>query len=142
VSRGGLPLRKREAMVAPGWVWGGFVGDIFQEVDEEVRRDSLLRLWKRYQNYVLAGAAVIVLATAGGTYWRYYDLQQRQAEGGRYAGALDLARSGKYAEAATALGSVESGGHAGRALIARFEAAALQPRAGNGAAGAAPRGRS
>jgi hypothetical protein len=117
--------------------WSACVSDIFREVDEDLRRDSMLKLWQRYQNYIIGAAVLVVLATAGVTYWRYHDLQQRQAEGGRYAGALDLARGGKFAEAATELGSVESDAHAGRALIARFEAAALQTRAGKDAAAVA-----
>jgi len=104
------------------------VSDIFQEIDEELRRDSFLKLWKRYQNYVIGLAVLIVAATAGVNYWRYLDLQQRQAEGTSYAAALDQARDGKYAEAADALTKLASGAHAGRALVARFEAAALKAR--------------
>ncbi len=30
------------------------MSDIFQEVDEEVRRDKALEFWTKYQNYLLA----------------------------------------------------------------------------------------
>ncbi len=110
------------------------MSDIFEEVDEDLRHDKWLKLWKQYQNYVLGLAALIVLATAGVTYWRHYDQQQREAEGLRYALALDDARAGKFADAADALNSLASGAHAGRALVARFEAAALRARAGDQAA--------
>ena len=33
--------------------------DIFQEVDEEVRRDKAAEFWKKYQNLILAGAVLI-----------------------------------------------------------------------------------
>ena len=46
------------------------MADIFQEVDEEVRREQLKKLWERYQNYVIAVAVVILLAVGG---WRAYD---------------------------------------------------------------------
>ncbi|HLJ20000.1 MAG TPA: tetratricopeptide repeat protein [Stellaceae bacterium] len=110
------------------------MSDIFQEVDEELRHDKWLQLWKRYQNYVIGLAALIVVATAAVTYWLYYDQQQREAEGLRYALALDDARSGKLADAANALNTLAASAHAGRALVARFEAAALQMRAGDQAA--------
>jgi hypothetical protein len=110
------------------------VSDIFQEVDEELRHDKWLQLWKQYQNYVIGLAALIVVMTAAVTYWRYYDLQQREAEGLRYTLALDDARAGKPAEAADALSALAGSAHAGRATIARFEAAALRARAGDQAA--------
>ena len=36
------------------------MSDIFQEVDEELRRDTALKLWKRYQGYAIAAAVVMV----------------------------------------------------------------------------------
>ncbi|HKX10546.1 MAG TPA: hypothetical protein VJN67_20270 [Stellaceae bacterium] len=67
------------------------MSDIFQEVDEELRHDKWLQLWKQYQNYIIGVAVLIVVATAVVTYWKYYDQQQREAEGLRYALALDVA---------------------------------------------------
>jgi hypothetical protein len=110
------------------------VSDIFQEVDEDLRHDKWLKLWKQYQNYVIGLAALIVIATSAVTYWRHYDQQQREAEGLRYALALDDARGGKFADAADALNALAGSAHAGRAIVARFEAAALRARAGDEAA--------
>src|SRR5258705_10124794 len=42
----------------------GFVSDIFTEVDEEVRREQLKKLWERYGNYVVA-AVILVIAAVG-----------------------------------------------------------------------------
>jgi hypothetical protein len=110
------------------------LSDIFQEVDEDLRHDKWLKLWKQYQNYVIALAALIIVATAGFTYWRHYDQQQREAEGLRYALALDDAHAGRFAQAAEALSSLATSAHTGRALVARLEAAALRARAGDEAA--------
>ncbi len=107
------------------------MSDIFQEVEEELRRDQWLKLWKRYGRYIIAMAVLTVIATGAVVGWRQYQQQQRQAEGVRYAAALDLARAGNPAEAADALSTLARDAHAGRALIARFEAAALRARAGN-----------
>ena len=41
------------------------MSDIFQEVDEEVRREQLQKLWERYQNVVYAGI-FLILAGVGG----------------------------------------------------------------------------
>ena len=121
-------------MVAAVLGRGCALSDIFQEVDEDLRHDKWLRLWKQYQNYVIGLAALIIVATAGVTYWRHYDQQQREAEGLRYSLALDDARAGKLAEAADALNSLAASAHGGRAVVARLEAAALRARAGDEAA--------
>jgi hypothetical protein len=121
-------------MVAPVLVRGCALSDIFQEVDEDLRHDKWLRLWKQYHNYMIGLAALIIVATAGVTYWRHHDQQQREAEGLRSALALDDARAGKLAEAADALNSLATSAHAGRAVVARLEAAALRARAGDEAA--------
>ena len=53
------------------------MSDIFQEVDEEVRRDKAAEFWKKYQNLIIGAAVLIVLATAG---YRYYDNRRLAAE--------------------------------------------------------------
>lgn len=113
------------------------MSDIFQEVDEELRRDTALKLWKRYQGYVIAAAVVMVAASGGYSWWRYHDAQQRQAEEVAFAAALDLAHAGKNAEAADAMTALVPQAHAGRAVLERFEAAALRARAGDAAAAVA-----
>ena len=50
-----------------GWGRGSFVSDIFTEVDEEVRREQLKKLWDKYGNYAVAAAVLLVLAIGG---WR------------------------------------------------------------------------
>ena len=37
-----------------------FVADIFNEVDEEVRRERLQKLWERYSIYIVVAAVLIV----------------------------------------------------------------------------------
>jgi hypothetical protein len=78
------------------------VSDIFQEVDEEVRREQFQKLWKRYQGYVIAAAVLIVLGVAG---WRAYDWWEtkKAAEAGAaFEAAIALSDQGKHAEAETA----------------------------------------
>ena len=79
---------------------GAFVSDIFREIDEELRRDNLLKLWSRYGRYIVA-LAVLVLVIAGGIVaWRDHQLSERRAQSMRYSSALSLVREGKDADAA------------------------------------------
>jgi len=107
------------------------LSDIFREIDEELRRDSLAQLWKKYGNYVIGIAVLIVIATAAIVGWRAYQEKQRETQGGEYASALDLARQGKDADAAAAFASLAQKADAGRAVLARFEEAASKVNAGD-----------
>ena len=106
------------------------MSDIFREIDEELRRDNLLKLWSRYGRYVM-GLAVAILIVAGGIMaWRDHQLSERRAQSTRYAAALSLAREGKDAEAAKVFAAIaqEGGGYAD---LASFEAAELLAKSGD-----------
>ena len=82
------------------------MSDIFQEVDEEVRREQFQKLWQRYQAYIIAAAVLIVLAVAG---WRTYDWwETRQAAeaGAAFEAAIALSEQGKHAEAEAAFSKI------------------------------------
>ena len=49
------------------------MADIFREVEEELRRDRAEELWKKYGRYVIALAALVILAVGGVQGWRAYD---------------------------------------------------------------------
>jgi hypothetical protein len=56
---------------------------LFQEIEEDLQRQKLEALWKRYGHYIIAGAAAIVLATAlysGWKSWRTYS-EQKASDG-------------------------------------------------------------
>src|SRR5437667_4609335 len=109
---------------------GAFVSDIFREIDEELRRDNLLKLWSRYGRYVIA-VAVLALVVAGGIVaWRDHQLSERRAQSARYASALNLARQGKEADAVNVFGAIAQEG-GGYAVLASFEEAELLAKSGD-----------
>ncbi len=100
------------------------MSDIFTEVDEEVRREQLKKLWDRYGNYVVA---VVFLIIAGVAAWRGYDYWQvRQAAvaGAAYDAAARLAEEGKHGEAEAAFAKLATEGTAGYRVLARMREAA------------------
>jgi hypothetical protein len=106
------------------------VSDIFREIDEELRRDNLLKLWSRYGRYVIA-LAVFVLVVAGGIVaWRDHQSSERRAQSTRYASALMLSREGKEAEAAKVFAAIAQEG-GGYAALASFEEAELLAKSGD-----------
>lgn len=100
------------------------MSDIFQEVDEEVRRERLEQLWKRYGNAIIA-VAIVILAGIGG--WRGYEYweQRKAAEAGAaFEAATSLADEGKHSEAEAAFAKLATEGTAGYRVLARFREAA------------------
>jgi hypothetical protein len=113
------------------------VADIFDEVEEDVRRDRALELWKKYGNYVVGAAVLVVAATAGFTGWRDWDRRQAEAETARFLAATQLAVQGDNSGAASAFAAIVRDGRAGYALLARFHEAALKAKSDDGAGAAA-----
>ena len=94
--------------------------NLFREVDEELRKDKLQDLWKRYGAVVIAGCLALVLGTAGSVLWRNYQADQRSAESARFAAALELVERGDSAAAVSAFAALADDAGGGYALVARF----------------------
>lgn len=96
------------------------MSDIFQEVEEDVRRERYEQLWKKYGNYVIAAAAVLVVAVGGYQAWSAYDRNQRQAVSDQYEAAQKVASTGKAADAEAQFAELSKSGYAGYATLSRF----------------------
>jgi len=100
------------------------VSDVFNEVDDELRRERLKAFWERYSIFII-GLAVLIVAGIGG--WRayeYYVGQKAAAAGATFEEAVTLSEQGKHAEAEQAFAKVGAEAPKGYALLARFRAAA------------------
>lgn len=112
------------------------MSDIFQEVDEDLRRERALKLWQKYGNYVIGAAVLVVAGTAGYVAWRDYDRKQAEAGAAQYIAAVEQARAGE-ATAAPALANLARDGRGGYAVLARMQEAALKSSSGDAAGAAA-----
>jgi len=106
------------------------VSDIFREIDEELRRDNLLKLWERYRWHILALVAVVLVVAGGIVAWRDHQTSERHAQALRYSAALSLVREGKDAEAAKLFAAIAQEG-GGYAALASFEEAELLAKTGD-----------
>jgi hypothetical protein len=100
-----------------------FVSDIFQEVDEEVRRERLEQLWKRYGNHIIAALFVVVAAVGGWRGYTYWQERKAAEAGAAFEAASALADEGKHAEAQAAFAKLATEGTAGYRVLARFREA-------------------
>ncbi len=103
---------------------GRFVSDIFHEVDEEVRREQLKKLWDRYGNYVVAAAVLLVAAVAAWRGYMWWEGKKAAETGAAFEAATTLAESGKRTEAEAAFAEIVAHGTSGYRHLARMREAA------------------
>lgn len=97
--------------------------DFFREVEEDFRRDQAIALWKRYQNWIIGAAVLIVALTAAWRIYDYFRTTADEAAGARYQAALQQLRDGKTQDAIAALEAIGRDGPKGYAALARLTAA-------------------
>jgi hypothetical protein len=100
------------------------VSDIFNEVDEEVRREQLQKLWDQYSIYIVALAVLIVLMVAGWRGYEWWAAKKAAEAGAAFQAAIELSEQDKHAEAAAAFAKIAGEGAAGYRDLARLRGAA------------------
>ena len=99
------------------------MSDIFNEVDEEVRRERLKNLWDRYQVLIVAAALLLVVGVGGWRGYQWYQAKQAAEAGSAFQAAMALSADGKHAEAEAAFAKVAQTSPAGYRDLARMQAA-------------------
>ena len=110
------------------------MSELFDEVDEEVRREQLKKLWDRYSIYIVAGALLIIAAVGGWRGYQYLETQKAAEAGAAFDAAIELADQNKHAEAEAAFNKLATTAPSGYRMLARLRAAAevavRDPKAG------------
>lgn len=106
---------------------------LIREVDEDLRRDRLTRLWKKYGALVVGLAIALVLAVAAYEGWGAYQRSVREDASRRLAEAEGLLTSDPAA-AAQAFAALAKEGPSGYALLAGLRRADALHRQGDPAA--------
>ncbi|WP_162917297.1 tetratricopeptide repeat protein [Dongia deserti] len=103
------------------------MADIFHEIEEDLRRDQAAAIWKKYGNFIIGVALVLVLAVAAHWGWREYSTRQQLQASADFlaaAAASDL----KQREAALSTVAAEGGIYG---ALARFRLAETAIEAGD-----------
>lgn len=112
------------------------VTDIIRDIDEEMRRDAFLSRVRRYAWVFFLVVVVVLFIVAAGYFLQNRQASMRSAQAGELSSALTLAETD--AEAARAqLEALVAGSSGGNAIVAGFELAEIEARAGNTEAAAA-----
>jgi hypothetical protein len=102
-----------------------------REVDEELREDTLKKLWQAYGLYIVGAAVAVVIGTAAWTGYDYWARGKANASGDLFSQALELAGKGDRDAAAKTLEELEKSGYGAYPVLARMRSATLLAESGD-----------
>lgn len=111
--------------------------DIFDEVEQDLRRERLTKVWDRYGIYVIVVAVLIVVVTAGWRGYEWWRVNSERSAGEEYAAVLQSLEADGAAADPAALTGFAADAPEGFAILARFRAATVQDDTGESEAAAA-----
>lgn len=94
-----------------------------REVDDELRRDQALSVWRRYGRMIVAAIVVALLAFAAFLFWQHRREQAAGREGERLQQAYDALAAKDPAAAAQPLAALAGSDRDGYRVLATFTAA-------------------
>jgi hypothetical protein len=99
------------------------VSELFDEVDEEVRRDQLKKLWDQYSIYIIAIALLVIAGVGGWRGYQYLEAKKAAEAGAAFGKAVELSEQNKHAEAEAAFTELAAKGPSGYRMLARLRVA-------------------
>jgi hypothetical protein len=109
------------------------VSELFDEIDEDVRRDQLKKIWDKYSILIIAGAILIIAAVGGWRGYQYLEAKKAAEAGAAFDKASELSEQNKHTEAEAAFADLAAKAPAGYRTLARLrvaaEAASRDPQA-------------
>jgi hypothetical protein len=100
------------------------VSELFDEVDEEVRREQFKKLWDKYSIYIVALAILIVAGVGGWRGYQYMEAKKAAEAGAAFDRAVELSDQNKRAEAEAAFAELAAKAPSGYRVLARLRTAA------------------
>ena len=100
------------------------MSELFDEVDEDVRRDQLKKLWDQYSIYIVALAILIIASVGGWRGYQYLEAKKAAEAGAAFDKAVELSEANKHTEAEAAFADLATKAPAGYRVLARLRTAA------------------
>ena len=100
------------------------MSELFDEVDEDMRRDQLKKLWERYSIYIVALALLIIAGVGGWRGYQYFEAKKAAEAGAAFDKAVELSEANKHGEAETAFAELATKAPWGYRILARLRTAA------------------
>jgi hypothetical protein len=106
------------------------LADIFDEIEEDLRKERAKKLWDRYGWIVLVVAGGIILGVGGWRGWHWYEHRQASQAAERFLAAAAAADRGEAAAAAAGFAELSREAPSGYRVLARLREAGLKARQG------------
>lgn len=103
------------------------MSDIFREVEEDVRRERLEKLWKQYGAYLMALAALVLAGVGAYQMWQRHEAAQRTQDATQFLAAQQIRNP---ADAAKTFAALSKTAGAGYVPLSRLEQANALSQAG------------
>ena len=100
------------------------MSELFDEVNEEVRRDQLKKLWDQYSIYIIALALLIIAGVGGWRGYQYLEAKKAAEAGAAFDKAVELSEANKHVEAEAAFADLAAKAPSGYRTLARLRMAA------------------
>ena len=100
------------------------MSELFDEVNEEVRRDQLKKLWDQYSIYIIALALLIIAGVGGWRGYQYLEAGKAAEAGAAFDKAVELSEANKHVEAEAAFAALAAKAPSGYRTLARLRMAA------------------
>lgn len=99
---------------------------LIREVDDDLRQESLEKLWKKYGALMVGGAVAVILAVAGTQAWNTWRHNQDLESSRRFGEAVQLLDKGDKAKGLDALTALQVSGTDGYRLLAEMKLAQVK----------------
>lgn len=101
------------------------MSDFLRELEEDIREERMINLWRKFGNYLIGLAILIVVGTAAYVLWQHMKVKSQLRSYVSFSKALDFVKQGKKEDALKAFRNLaEEGGGYGK-LAQLYEASLL-----------------
>lgn len=101
------------------------MSDVFEEVNEDLRRENNIKLWKKFGPWVIGVCVLVVVAVGGNQYYKNYQIAEAVNASNAYDAYLTVINEdgATGASGAEQLAAVEKSGHAGYIYLSKMSQA-------------------
>lgn len=105
--------------------------EIFNEIDEDIRRERYLKLWKTYGKYLIIAIVLFLVVVSAYIAWQNYDKNKRKAEGKKFEKSIELVRSNSINQGILSFEKLANSSSSGYHELALFQQAGAYLKSGD-----------
>lgn len=104
---------------------------LYKEIDEELRHENYAKLWKKYGNFIIATAALVIVSVAAYQGWNAYSVNKRSDDSALYTTALEALKKDNKDQALSILTRLSNNASKAYATLSQLNKASINSESGN-----------